>query len=79
MHAEEPRHVREGVRVVSVDEELVVQPQHRLERLLGGGRPLRDLLAPIHAHVVVHVPGLAHLRLGHPLQQERELHKRVKK
>ena len=28
------------------------------------GRPLQNLLGPVHAHVVVHPPGLDHLALG---------------
>ena len=64
VQAVNPGAVGEGIPVAAVEEVAIVEAQRPGEALLGGGGPFEDLLAPVHAQVVVHVAGLPHLGLG---------------
>merc|ERR1719273_2572206 len=58
-----PHNSHKPVWVVSVQGEPVVEPEGLLERLLGAGRPLQDLLGPVHPEEAVELALLHQLGL----------------
>ena len=52
-----------AVRVPSVQFVFVVEIDRDLHRIVGGFRPLQDLLAPVHAHVSMHLSRFHHFHL----------------
>ena len=64
VQTETPKDTRIGVRVASIQRVPVVNQQHRVQRLLVGGRPLDDLFSPVHPVVAVNLAAQQHLPLA---------------
>ena len=61
VQTKDPADIGVGIRVSTIEKESVVEAEQGRIALLGRRRPLQHFLSPIHAHVVVHVPGQQHL------------------